>query len=282
MPMIAFKSDREKTKQRFSRLMRYFSKEIFDEQKHRDCQFYKKSCRPSHPASFFYGKLDHVGNHYDLFRGRQPLRIAVVAQDDNGQTEFKSFHERSGEVRGSGARPFSPSTQDFSGERARSRNPHMRGTTNLLRLIFEIDLGCDYHSEFLRINGQSIHFFDAFALLNASLCTAASEKGSAKPTMTMLRNCSNHLGKALAILEPTLVIAQGGLAADGLRCSGYGSAARSSIEMMDVNDDAITTLRFSHPSARGELNWGNSEKTDYLLHTVKPSVLKAIRTLYSN
>jgi hypothetical protein len=181
MPMIAFKSDREKTKQRFSRLMRYFSKEIFDEQKHRDCQFYKKSCRPSHPASFFYGKLDHVGNHYDLFRGRQPLRIAVVAQDDNGQTEFKSFHERSGEVRGSGARPFSPSTQDFSGERARSRNPHMRGTTNLLRLIFEIDLGCDYHSEFLRINGQSIHFFDAFALLNASLCTAASEKGSAKP-----------------------------------------------------------------------------------------------------
>ncbi len=58
-----------------------------------------------------------------------------------------------------------------------ARNPHMRGTANVLRLLFGIPLGADHNSEFMMIEGERIHIFDAFALVNYLLCSAVSADG---------------------------------------------------------------------------------------------------------
>jgi hypothetical protein len=137
MPVITFQSDPRETKRRLSELQSYFSKNLFKERgKCCDCSFYEKSCRPSHRGDFYYGKLHHVGEHYDLSRRRWPLRIAVVAQDDNTHKEFKTFRKRSKEVLASSRERFSRNTSDS--DESCCRNPHMRGTTSLLRLIFQI------------------------------------------------------------------------------------------------------------------------------------------------
>jgi uracil-DNA glycosylase len=182
-----------------------------------------------------------------------------VAQDDNEKTEYKSLSDRSGEVRSSGQRPFSSETSDLS-DKAGSRNRHMKGTTSLLRLIFKIGLGCDWQGEFLQINGKRVHIFDAFALLNSSPCTAERPSGSAKPTNTMLQNCSNHLKAALEELAPTMIVAEGNLAAEALRMAGYGSEKSPTIERISTSYGPIMLLKFKHPSARGKFNWGSNER----------------------
>ena len=44
------------------------------------------------------------------------------------------------------------------------RNPHMRGTSSLLRLLFGHELGADYGGEFVQLNSEAVHIFELFAL----------------------------------------------------------------------------------------------------------------------
>ena len=90
------------------------------------------------------------------------------------------------------------------------RNPHMKGTTSALRLIFGIPLGTDHNSEFLLIEGKRVHIFDAFALVNYLLCSAVPEgTRNGKATPTMMSNCHGHFRMVMNILEPSVIIVQG-------------------------------------------------------------------------
>lgn len=59
------------------------------------------------------------------------------------------------------------------------RNPHMRGTTSALRILFGNGLGADWEGEFVTtVNGERFHVFDAFALVNVLLCSAGPPRSS--------------------------------------------------------------------------------------------------------
>lgn len=155
----------------------------------------------------------------------------------------------------------------------------MKGTTSLLRLLFGTPLGTDYYGEHITVNGgHSIHLFDAFALVNYLMCSALPASGGTRgmSTPTMHRNCRQHFRKVLNILEPSVVVVQG---------RGFWASIQQSFDhvqrtgAMDapyvlarLNGRDIPIAVFTHPSARGDYNWGWNAQTPYLLNTVVPTV----------
>jgi len=156
-----------------------------------------------------------------------------------------------------------------------ARNPHMRGTTNVLRLLFGIPLGEDHDSEFLALSTGRVHIFDAFALVNYLLCSAVGADGSSRglATPTMLTNCRHHFREAMRILEPSVVVLQG---------KGFWKWVKGAFDSVTQVTDhtyrvVLGTNRavvavFTHPSAHFPNNWGANSKTPYLLGTVAPSI----------
>lgn len=214
--------------------------------------------------------MSHVGKHYDLEIDQRPMRIVLVGQE-YGQTQQRvSLKERSERIALSGRKGF------YGGN---SRNPHMRGTTTMLRLLLGRDPGCDEEGEHL-LDG---HLFDGFALVNYLLCTALKEertekedrggagKGYSSPTMR--RNCGRHFLQTLEILEPTVIIAQGKdvrkWMANALTLPSNGSLN----EIVMVSGKPVNLLTFVHPSAGGRYEfWGDSLHKPYLVETVAPTI----------
>lgn len=173
-----------------------------------------------------------------------------------------------------------------------ARNPHMRGTTSLLRLLFSKEPGTDHAGEFLDLAGERIHMFDAFALTNFLLCSAVdgprltdsafadqrvfgAQRG--KSTRTMRKNCARHFRRAMMILEPTVMIAQGkGVRQwldDGLDHARPAAVAEGlPLEHVRIGEVTALLATFGHPSAPNRNNWGMNERQPYLLGTVKPTV----------
>ncbi len=230
--------------------------------------------------------MSHVGRHFDLRVGDRPLRIVVVGQESGWpkargtakfgrkvslETRYHAVHDRSGHER----RYYAQG--DYPG-----RNPHMRGTTSALRVIFGKGLGSDHGGEFIRpTNGRAFHIFDGFALVNRLLCSAGP-KGSSEghPTKTMFRNCEEHFRATMSILQPTLVIVQGGRVDRQTR--GVFERTRSYTENLHVarfEEQRVLVCTFSHPSARGSLRWGDSLASPYLNEVVVPTLKKAVRRL---
>jgi hypothetical protein len=171
----------------------------------------------------------------------------------------------------------------------KARNPHMRGCTSLLRLIFGRSLGVDYDGEFLDLSGERVHLFECFALVNCLLCSAVpasdgpdTDSLGGKPgrsTPTMQANCATHFREALDILEPTLVVAQG----YGVRkwiARAYGLPARRPEDGVEQLNRA-TLVSFSHPSAHGALNWGLNERMPYLVNVVAPTIARVCGCTHS-
>jgi len=173
-----------------------------------------------------------------------------------------------------------------------ARNPHMRGTTSLLRLLFGKPLGTDHQGEFVELDNGRVHMFDAFALTNFLLCSAVdgprltdgafadqrvfgAQRG--KSTKTMRQNCARHFRRSMKILEPTIMIAQGKGVRDWLDHAldkARPAAGRDGLPLENARIGDFTTLlaTFVHPSAPSRNNWGMNEKQPYLLNTVKPTV----------
>jgi hypothetical protein len=162
------------------------------------------------------------------------------------------------------------------------RNPHMRGTTLALRIIFGLGLGLDHADEFIEpVNGRPFHLFDGFALVNRLLCSAGLPNSSqGRPTPAMFGNCAQHFQRTLAILEPTLVILQGSAVAR--RTSAILPAVREFGEHhyeADFSGKRIIVCAFSHPSARGNQRWGDSPQSPYVRHVLEPTLKDAVRRL---
>jgi hypothetical protein len=244
-------------------------------------------CQSSHQGNFYKSQLHHIGSHYDLICEDRPLRIVVVGQEYGSDHEFVSLAARHHMVATDSGLGYRFKARDGF----RARNSHMRGCTSLLRLIFRLGLGVDHDGEFLHMGRERIHIFECFALVNFLLCSAvaASEVtkdrtrsiggGRGCSTETMRSNCSTHFKAALKILEPTHVVAQG----YGVRewiAGTYGLPAHrpaDGVEQAQFGGATATLITFSHPSARGALNWGANAHTPYLVNIVEPTIRRVMR-----
>src|SRR5437763_1238855 len=112
-------------------------------------------CRASHAGDFLESQLHHVGSRYDLTRRGKPPRIVVVGQEYGHGPELVTLAARNEMILNKSA-----VQSRFRAEPGfPARNPHMRGCTNLLRLIFGVGLGSDYAGEFLVVDDKRVHVF---------------------------------------------------------------------------------------------------------------------------
>lgn len=288
--LAQFTADSQATSRRIGQLQAYF-----DEQVLRDGRFICSSyeaCKGSHPGTFYAGQLPHIGEHYDLTRNGAPFRIVVVGQEYGHQHEHVDLtSRRTMIVNGSARDSRFVAVQGFP-----ARNPHMKGCTNVLRLLFGKDPGTDREGEFVALGDESVHVFDCFALANFLLCSAvplveisnesqphvikiAGKRGES--TRTMQHNCARHFKATLEILEPTVIVLQGRGVFQWIRTQRiFGSLLADDVvrQSVSVNGRAIQVLAFTHPSARGAHNWGRNDRTAYLREVVAPTV----RDIFSN
>lgn len=229
-------------------------------------------CRASHGQTFYEGQLHHVGRFYDLRADGVPLRVVVVGQEYGHSPAQVNGDARYMMVMSSGL-----DSRFKAGTGYPARNPHMRGTTSALRLLFGIPLGVDHESEFLVLDeGERCHVFDAFALLNYLLCSAVPSGGTKRgmATPAMKRNCQEHFREALRILQPSVVVVQG--------AAFWSSCVRGAFDMVVHEAHSVHTARvgslktlvaaFAHPSAGPPDSWSVNDRTPYLLQTVEPSL----------
>ena len=214
-----------KTEERRINMEQYLRENVLDEVHGRFLCRSADACKGSHSGIFYEGQLHHLGRFYDIAIDGKPFRTVVVGQEYGGEPNHFSCANRYQDIFencGLGAR-FTNS------EGYPPRNPHMKGTTSALRLVFGAPLGVDHASEFLSIQGQRQHIFDAFALVNYLLCSAMrrGEGSRGAATHRMKENCRCHFREVMKILEPVIVIVQG---------KGYWDYMKSSFD--DVRQQA--------------------------------------------
>lgn len=262
------------TTQRSRLLDEYFDQNVLAGKKF-TCPFFKE-CSDSHQGLFYEGQLHHVGKHYDMCNSGNPFRVMVVGQEYGHGPSHVSMEDRSQMVVAQ-----TGIQKSFS-----NRNPHMRGTTSVLRLIFGIPLGDDHANEFLQIEDDRFHLFDAFSLANYLLCSAISVKEGrrGKSTPIMRRNCLSHFKKAVEILEPTIVIVQGKSYWTSIqKAFSNVNKITDTFYTAEINQQSAMIAVFTHPSTPDNIhNWGRNAKTPYLLNTVVPTILSIRQRLFTS
>lgn len=216
--------------------------------------------------TFYEGQLHHVGSHYDLEIDGDPMRVVIVGQEYGHKpprVDLKARHEM---ILKSAAKGWS------------GRNPHMKGTTTLLRLLHQRIPGADEIGEQIFLDdGETVHLFEGFALINYLLCSAiVGNSTRGKATDFMIANCAQHLRKAVDILEPTLVILQGyGVRwwiAQAYRCPWQKEIVD---EWLNFDGRQTRVLTFYHPAYQG-CPWGRSFQSQYLDQTIIPAIAQVI------
>lgn len=227
---------------------------------------------PRGDRSFSEGQLSHVGHHYDLTSDGTPLRILVIAMETGREDVGVSLDDRRLQLARSASLTFA------------KRNPHMRGTTSVLRAAVGRAPGEDQAGELLDLpnDGAPVHLFDCYAMANLRLCSATvAGTSSSKGTPTMSRSCLRHLAATVRILEPTMVIVQGvpverelaPIVRDRERLSPH-------VRLATVADVDCALAAFTHPSAKSlHHHWGRLTSADYLWDTVVPTMSMARQRL---
>ena len=154
--MTHIQSDTERTTRRIQRLQEYVHQHLVANG-HFVCK-HLPECRASsqNPDAFYEGQMSYVGQHYDLTVDGRELRIVVVGQEYGSWDRCVDLEGRTRMIDRSRARRF------------KGRNPHMQGTTSLLRLLLGRHTGRDWEGEVLRFADALPvgHIFDGFALVN--------------------------------------------------------------------------------------------------------------------
>jgi len=262
--------DVKKTRQRQQQLKKYFEEKVLSEKGDFVCAYFDE-CKNSRSGEFYEGQLHHIGNYYDLIRDGESLRIVVIGMSYGHPPARVTMEERRERILDTGL------NYEFkAGNVLPARNPHMKGTTLLLRQLFKLSPGTDHESEFLQIDGHKVHMFDAFAMINYLLCSAVEKSDSASETSTsiMQHNCQEHFRKTLEILEPTIAVVQGRKFVDLIKES------MDDVVQLDENGvvfratlgkGEFSLLLFSHPSTRGNTNWSREDST-YFQEIIVPAV----------
>lgn len=217
------------------------------------------------------GQLNAPGTHYDLTVDGRPLRIVIVGQESGTGLAHTTMADRRAAIAHTAA------NQRFIAEAGyTARTQHMKGITNVLRLIFGKGLGTDYRDEFIGLaDGSEVHLLHCFALVNYLLCSAHSTRRSKRgeSTATMRRNCNEHFRATLEILEPTVVIVGGkSMWPNVRRAFDELTPVDGPLYRAEIEGRALFVLSFTHPSAMYPHNWGVNSGTPYLLEMVVPAV----------
>lgn len=215
---------------------------------------------------FYKGQLHHIGKYYDLSTQDTAFRIMIVGQEYGHEPALVNFAERYDMLMDSAAIGF------------KARNPHMKGTSSLLRLLHGLSLGTDHAGEFIQVDGESVHLFDTFVLANYLLCSALTgNSAQGQATQTMKNNCAEHFAATLEMLKPSVLIIQGiGFWEKAIKQLFVGGLEKIDDTLYQANfrGNEILMGVFAHPSAAAYGFWGNSVASNYLLNTVKPTVEK--------
>lgn len=223
------------------------------------------------------------GAHYDLHLDGRPLRVVVVGQEygaprpgiDPSRISMAERYQKVHDGSGLERRYYADGTHS-------ARNPHMRGTTAALRVIFGEAPGSDWEQEFLEsAGGDRFHLFDAFSLVSVLLCSNfGATKNTGASTKTMRRNCLKHFAATMQILEPTLMVLQGEGVQDWIApVLGLMDERAPHLAETQVAGNRVLVCRFSHPAARGSLSWGNRPDVPYLREVVEPTLRLAVSLL---
>jgi uracil-DNA glycosylase len=199
-----------------------------------------------------HGAEAHVGTRYG-----EVLRIAVVSLDTGG-----------------GSATIDRRTEIIESLEGRPLNPHMKGTTSLLKVLLEPEIGDSSPYPF-------------FAMINAAKCAATDGKRDMVPA-TLYDRCRGYAQSELRLLEPHVVVAQGQRARAVLSprngipydrviatvtarlpsipspfASWLANLAREYLREVPLADHLVLALLTPHPSARAG-QWQRFERLDLL------------------
>lgn len=271
--MTRFECDEATTEARIELLRHYMSQHVLSDQgfvctSANSCRrsvLIDRHGRERTDRTFSEGQLSHVGRHYDLILDGLPLRVLVIAMETGREDVGVTLADRCLQLARSASLPFA------------SRNPHMRGTTSVLRASFGRSPSDDRAGEMIRLPGERepVHIFDCYAMANIRLCSATlTGTSTSKGTSAMSGNCLRHLAATIEILEPTLVIVQGvPVAKDVDTIVNSSESVTSELSMVTISGVPAALTSFAHPSAKSlHQHWGRLTSADYLWDTVVPTV----------
>lgn len=272
--MPLFDVDLPRTRRKTAALRRYLERDLLRDRKFVCCD--RKVCKASRLVGHVFkeGTMSHVGRRFDLLRGEKPLRVVVVSQEAaSRKVTLEDRYRQVHDVTGLACR--------YHAEQGHAaRNPHMRGTTSALRVIFGKGLGSNWDDEWVYpAKGKPFHIFDGFALVNRLLCFAGSEGTSqGRATPTMAANCGRHLTATLDILKPTILILQGKAVTTWTNTIVTPSRIFTpNLHEAHMGQTRTLVCTFSHPAARGSLRWGDNPTAPYVTDVVEPTLREALR-----
>lgn len=222
--------------------------------------------------------MSHLGRHYDLWEGSQPLRIVVVGQEDGGDRPHAGLAERRAFI----ADRTGLERRFYAGDGRSARTSQDRGSTTTLRLLMGRAVGSDFDSEWFDLDdGSRAHIFDMFALVNVLLCSAVTPGTvQGRSSSTMRKNCLPHFEETLHILEPTVVVLHGVNVRQWTR-TFFTERRQFSPNLFEASlfGREMLVCAFSHPAARASLNWGNTLRPLYVNDVVEPTLKMARQML---
>lgn len=268
---MAFTTDPATTIERFETLHRYMDSHVlrgddFICHHFQECRSSALNVRSGRRRQYSEGQLSHVGNHYELAEDGVPLRILVIAMETGGTDAKVSLQTRRSHLHASSEKPYW------------RRNPHMRGTVSALRVVVGREPGFDSDGEWLDVENERVHLFDAYAMANMRLCSATvAGTTTSRATATMTRNCLEHLIQTVRILEPNLCIVQGlpvGNALQAVQTDVKRVSPNLSTGCLGGHETLIAA--FTHPSAPPKVHhWGRLTEVPYLEDVVVPTLQQA-------
>ncbi len=267
------------TQARIQRLKQYYEKEILGSQGF-ICQCYSE-CRESVRSipKYYTGQLSHIGSKYDLQKDGRELRLIItgISYGHNGDFMNMTMEERGRLV----VDDVGVECQFYKAANFGCRNPHMRGTTLLLKriLLGEQSLRnynyASWEDEFIgKVGEKQDHIYNMFGLVNLLLCSAVADNAEDRSSRLMKQNCFRHYIQTLKILEPNLVILQTkGQFEPLLKGAGLEKYWRRQNENLGYFKGAglkFVVCEFYHPAYRRQF-WG-CKPTAYFQNTVLPTL----------
>ena len=262
----------EQTAQREQALAAYYNRHLLsaDQFLCRHCAVCKASYT-NPQGRYSEGQLNAPGTHYDLTVDERPLRIVSVGQESGSGLAHSTMAQRQAAIAHTAAEQRFVAEADHP-----ARTQHMKGITNVLRLLFGNGLGTNYADEFISLtDGSKVHLLHCFTLVNYLLCSAHSTKRSKRgeSTATMRRNCNEHFRATLEILEPTVVIVQGkAMWPNVRRAFDTLTPIDEPIYQGSIGEQTMVVISFTHPSSMHPYNWGVNSATPYLMEKVVPCI----------
>jgi hypothetical protein len=257
-------SNQDVTERRYQELRSYYERSVLKNGELK-CK-HKFTCRDSCKVCFSKASLPHIGRHYDMQISDKPQRLVVIGLDAPKQKEPCDLDQRR------------ELFVDNLIKKGGPQNPHLRGTEQILRTMLGIENGKDDDDRRQNINGEAIYLFETFSFLNICMCSCA-QGTSSRLTKKMKRNCSEHLGKALSVLEPTLIVLQGISSVWKIFEEVFEGQIAFDGEDGDMSGDIVEAtlgecrvLAFHHPSYPAK-NWGwGTKENGYFRCIVKPAL----------